>query len=206
MMLRATTFALSAAMMLGAASSGSAGERLPIHMSGDGVFGIDTWPNIGTLKGGNAGVVLGDGSGVTAYRASGDDFTLGGVPLGFNQHWGANISRTTGILGESTITWPAHSVLNPDPLAPAPPANGPQQVHVTRTDVGDLYFTYTGHYELDLASGPLYGYANFVIVGGTGLFEGATGRVDVVVVSADPNPTDGADFQYEFDGFVVLKD
>jgi hypothetical protein len=153
---------------------------------------------------GPAGVVLGDGSGLSAYLAEGDEFVLGDVDLGalgfdFNEHLGANQSRTTGTLHNGVITWPAH-------VAPNPYVDGSPEIHVMRTLLGDVHFIYPGHYTLNPATGALTGDANFVVVGGTGLFEKASGLVLVHVNATGPNPSGGVYFHYEFDGFISLND
>jgi hypothetical protein len=165
-------------------------------MSGDGVFNP---ANIGTPQGGNAGVVIGDGSGLSAYIASGDDFLLDGVQLGFNEHLGANQSRTTGTLQNGVITWPLR-------VAPNPYVDGSPAIHVTRTALGEIHFQYPGSYTLDPTTGAVTGDGNFVVVGGTGLFEKASGLVLVHVNATGPNPSGGVNFHYEFDGFISLKD
>lgn len=197
-------FLLGSCLVLAvAAQPAVAGKPLAFHMSGDGVFNP---PNIGTPHGGNAGLVLGDGSGLAPYTGDGNDFTLGGVQLGHNEHQGAVQTKTTGIMGNGVITWLGHTAVNPDA-----PEKGPKKVHITKTDHGDIYFTYPGRFVLDLTggfsgtAGSITGLANFVVTGGTGMFEKASGRVNVVVVSTDADPSDGADFHYEFDGFVILK-
>jgi hypothetical protein len=182
------------------ASAARADAPVEFHVSGDGVFNP---ANIGKPQGGNAGIVLGDGSGLSAYVASGDDFVLGGVDLGalgqgFNAHYGANRSWTTGIARRGVVVWPAHS-------APNPLLEGSPDVHIMTSALGDIYFRYPGYYTLDPATGALVGDANFIVVGGTGLFAGASGLVDVHVVATGPNPAGGVNFHYEFDGFVSLK-
>jgi len=171
------------------------------HVSGDGVFNP---ANIGTPEGGNAGVVIGDGSGLSAYLASGEDFVLGDVDLGalglgFNRHLGANQSRTTGIFHDGVITWPLR-------VAPNPYVDGSPEIHVTQTLLGEVHFQYSGRYTLDPATGAITGDGIFVVVGGTGLFEKASGLVLVHVNATGPNPSGGVNFHYEFDGFISLKD
>ena len=95
------------------------------------------------------------------------------------------------------ITWPAVVGRNPIRRSRRPAA-------LTRTDFGDLYFTYTAALVLDLATGVITGQAGFVVTGGTGLFEEATGYVYVTVVATGSDAAGGVDFHYEFDGFVIL--
>lgn len=185
------------------ARQASAGEPLSFHCGGTGVFSPT---NIGTAKGGNAGIIIGDGSGSSEYLAFGDVFTIGGEPVGSgsNMHIGEAVSRTTGIqkAGQSLIRWPVHSGVN----------------HVLVSDEGDIEFRYTGGYTLDLAAfaagEPSFtGDGVFIIVGGTGRFEGAAGIVwvDVTVpfaLPALPPPGVSPDipFVYDFNGFIVLDE
>jgi hypothetical protein len=205
-----TGAATAAVQFTGSASSDASAGRDPLlkplsfHVSGDGVFNP---ANIGTPQGGNAGHYFGDGSGLAPYTASGTDFVLDGfdlgrLGLGRNDHVGAAQSTTEGTLvGKATIAWPAVVARNPDP-----PKHGDPRVHVTHTDLGDLYFTYTGRFLLDLGTGVITGQAGFVVTGGTGLFEEATGYVYVNVVSTGNDPAGGVDFHYEFDGFIILDE
>jgi hypothetical protein len=194
-------FPLILCTFFAAAPAVIAGEPLSFHVSGDGVFNP---ANIGTSKGGNAGLVLGDGSGLAPYKASGTDFVLGGVDLGAigrgsNVHRGAAQSFTEGTLGDGIITWPV--VTGPNPFLKDKP-----RIHVMRTDFGDIHFTYAGRFILDLGTGVIIGQAPFKVVGGTGLFEDARGVVLVQVNSTGADPAGGVDFHYEFDGLVILDD
>jgi hypothetical protein len=196
-----TGLALVILALLPSARPALADPPVAFRVSGDGVFNP---ANIGTPKGGNAGVVLGDGSGLSAYIASGEDFVLGNVDLGavglcFNNHLGANQSRTTGTLHNGIITWPLR-------VAPNPYVDGSPEIHVTQTLLGDIYFQYPGSYTLDPATGAITGDGNFVVVGGTGLFEKVSGLVLVHVNATGANPSGGVKFHYEFDGFISLKD
>ena len=189
--------------LFGSAQPVVADEPVWFHVSGNGVFNP---ANIGTPKGGNAGVVLGDGSGYAPYTASGDDFILGQVDLGalglgLNTHVGAAQSHTQGTLAAGLVTWPAEVAQNP-----MPPKTGDKRVHVTHTLFGDIHFKYTGRFVLNLATGQLVGLADFVVSGGTGLFEEASGDVSVVVTATGPNPSGGVNFHYEFDGFISLDE
>ncbi|WP_169977597.1 hypothetical protein [Tautonia rosea] len=173
----------------------------PIHYSGTGVFSPT---NIGTPKGGNAGIIIGDGSGISEYTASGDDFAIGGelVGSGRNDHVGANTSITTGILNPRTsvIRWPTKGIF-----------------HVLSSDDGDLHLEYVGAYTFDvskfMAGEPSFGAtALWKIVGGTDRFVGAKGvlwmEVEVpVVLEALPPPGVSPDipFTYEFDGFIHIQ-
>src|SRR5262249_47700433 len=143
-------------------------KPLSFHVSGNGVFDP---ANIGTPEGGNAGLMIGDGSGLAPYTASGTDFVLDGfdlrkLGLGRYDHVGAAQSTTEGTLGTGVTTWPAMVARNPKP-----PKGSDPRVHVTHTDLGDLCSTYTGRFALDLTTGVIQGQAGFVVTGGTGLFE-----------------------------------
>lgn len=192
-----------AVLALGASSRPALADRpVAFHVSGDGVFDP---ANIGTPRGGNAGVVLGDGSGLAPYMASGDDFILGDVDygalgLGFNEHLGAVQSWTTGVLHNGIVTWPAR-------VAPNPFVAGSPEIHVTRTALGEIYFRFPGRFILDPVTGGITGEANFIVVGGTGVFERASGLMLITVTATGPNPDSptGVNFHYEFNGFVNLK-
>ena len=173
----------------------------PIHYSGTGVFSPT---NIGTPQGGNAGIIIGDGLGISEYTASGDDFTIGSelVGSGRNDHVGANTSFTTGILNPRTsvIRWPAKGIY-----------------HVLSSDHGDINLEYIGEYTFDTskfaAAEPSFGAtALWKIVGGTDRFAGAKGilwmEVEVpIVLEALPPPGVSPDipFTYDFNGFIHVK-
>lgn len=160
------------------ADTTTAGEPRAFNCSGSGLFSPT---NIGTHKGGNAGIVIGDGSGASQYMASGEVFTIGGVPVGdgSNEHTGEALSRGTGILKDekSLVRWPAKSGLN----------------HVLHSEDGDIEFKYSGGFTLNLAAfiagEPSFAADGvFVIAGGTGRFDGASGIVwvDVTVPISVP--------------------
>ena len=178
---------------------------LRLQATGQGVFAP---ANIGTNQGSTAGVVLGDGSGLSAYQASGQDFRLNGKQFGLNKHLGAVQSTTTGTLVKGQIVWPGHAA--PNPYLPGKPA-----IHVMETKLGNIYFTYKNPPSRFVLTpdpknpqgGVLQGFADFVVVGGTGRFKCATGLVKVVVTSnlaTDVTPT-GVRFQYNFDGFITPR-
>jgi hypothetical protein len=185
------------------AAHGESPQPLRFHVSGNGVFNP---ANIGTKQGGDAGLVIGDGSGLAPYTASGEDFVLGDVDLGAigfgaNEHVGAAQSFTQGTLGSGVITWPVEVGPNPDL-----PMKRDDRVHITHTLFGDIYFTYVGEFILNLGTGVIVGEAPFVVTGGTGLFENTTGTVFVIVVSTGSNPSGGVDFHYEFEGSISLHE
>jgi hypothetical protein len=194
-----TALLLAILALVASARPALADQPVLFHVSGDGVFNP---ANIGTPRGGSAGVVLGDGSGLAAYTASGTDFVLGDVDYGAlghgsNTHLGAAQSTTTGTVNGGIIKWPVS-------VAPNPFVGGSPSIHVTRTELGDIYFSYNGRFLLDPATGVITGEANFRVVGGTGTFEKASGLVAVTATSTGP-PSPGVPFHYEFDGFVNLK-
>ena len=126
--------------------------------------------------------------------ASGTDFVRGDVDYGAmgegdNEHTGAAQSTTTGTLNSGIIKWPASSA----------------ETHVCQTELGDIYLSYDGRFLLDTATGDITGKANFHVVGGTGVFEKASGLVLVNVAVTGLNPSGGVTFHYEFDGLVSLK-
>jgi hypothetical protein len=169
-----------------------------LHCSGIGLFSPT---NIGTAKGGNAGIVIGDGTGSSEYTAGGNAFTVDGIAVGsgVESHVGEAVSRTTGILkkGQGIVRWPVKSGAN----------------HVLSSGDGDIYFKYTGGFTLEPATGIFTGDALFIVVGGTHRFADAKGIVwvDVEVPFALPElPPPGVSpdipFVYDFNGFIVLKD
>jgi len=182
------------------AAPASAGQQVALHLEGDGVFDP---ANIGTPDGGEY-AVIGDGSGLAAYAAAGGSkhdkdrrilSNLDGVPLAFDEHVGAVQSYTMGTFGPGgTVEYPAE--VGENPQRPG------EFVHVTRTPHGEIRFTYPGKFVLGPAG--VTGLADFKVVGGTGLFDGATGEVAVVVTSPGPSPDGTAAFHYEFDGVVEL--
>lgn len=168
-----------------------------IHYSGQGLF-LAT--NIGNTHGGNVDFLIGDGTGASQYVASGSDFTIGGQLVGDGHHEqsGEVISWTSGILkaGQDVVRWPGKSGEN----------------HVIRTEEGDIEFQYSGEFKLDLTTGSFTADPLFIIVGGTGRFEGASGvlSVDVAVpfpVSQLPPPgvSPPIPFDFEANGFIVLE-
>jgi hypothetical protein len=197
-----------AAVATGMAFSGTgmaeAARPLSFHCSGLGFFSPT---NIGTPRGGTAGIIIGDGSGVSQYTAFGENFTVGGelVGSGDNYHEGEVVSFTSGIVkkGRGEVHWPGSS----------------GDIHVLSSDDGEVHFKYVGSFVLDLeayaAGEPSFGAnAVFIIVGGTGRFEDAHGVcwIDVAVPVPLPPVTPGVPldipfpvpFLYNFDGFIIL--
>lgn len=178
----------------------NAGFPESFHCSGTGIFDPS---NIGMPFGGNAGVVLGDGSGKSQYTASGDALTIGGqaVGTGFHTHDGGNISYSTGFLNrkKTKITWPTRS----------------SRTHVLTSEDGTIHFVYPigSSYQFDLTTGRFTGSGLFFIVGGSGRFKNASGAVwvDVAVPFVftelpPPGVPLAVPFEYNFDGVIVLDD
>jgi hypothetical protein len=147
--------------------------------------------------------IIGDGSGEGIYDGTPTgEFSLDGVVIGPDQHFGTAQSISPGVLSPvSTIWYPGRSGENPD--------GSGRLIHIMRTEPGEIWFEYTHFFELDSVAGLIIGLADFRVVGGTGLFEGATGSVFVRVESnlADvtglpANPV--APFTYDFKGYVTL--
>lgn len=168
------------------------------HCSGTGIFSPT---NIGRPRGGNAGIVIGDGTGASEYTASGTVFTIGGenVGTGANSHQGGNLSFTTGILNrkKTKVRWPAVSNTN----------------HVLTSDQGTIEFKYFGEYNFELNTGQFTADALFFIVKGTGRFEGAQGLVSVdvsvpiqITELPPPGVSPAIPFEYNFKGLIWLDD
>ena len=179
-----------------------AGDPIALKATGSGLFSP---ANIGVAGQPGAGVVLGDGSGLSAYQAFGWDFSLDGHQFGPNLHLGANQSYSTGIpQANGTLAWPVEVAANP--YVAGHPAK-----HVIVTVLGEIHMTYgtdTSRYELDPVAGVMHGYGDFKIVGGTGLFRKATGLVMVVVTAnlpGDVTEDGGVLFDYDFEGTIQLR-
>jgi hypothetical protein len=192
---------LALATLVAADRPARSGEPIALKASGSGLFSP---ANIGVTGQPGAGVVLGDGTGLSAYRAFGWDFSLDGIQLGPNLHLGANQSYSTGIpQANGNLAWPVESAANPYVL------NHPSK-HVMVTVLGEIHMTYgtaTSRYELDPIAGVIHGYGDFKVVGGTGRFRKATGLIKVVVTSnlAEDLTQDGVLFDYDFEGTIKLR-
>ncbi len=115
-------------------------------------------------------LVIGDGSGAGVYNGTPvGTYSLDGVPIGPDQHFGTAQSiigpGTFSLAG--TIWYPGVTGLNPDGVS------GP--IHRMVTNEGEIWFNYTYYFDLDLAFGVIKR-ADFRVVGGTGMFEGAKGQ------------------------------
>lgn len=185
-------------VMATSAEPALAKKRQSFHCSGAGVFSPT---NVGTSQGGNAGIIVGDGSGISQYLGEGTDFTIGGqsVGSGWNGHKGTVVSRTTGILrrSDNTVHWPARSGKH----------------HVLSSEQGELHFKYVGAFHFALSTGALTGDALFIVVGGTDRFEHARGIVRVhvavpfpILELPPPGVSPALPFTYDFNGFVILDD
>jgi len=172
----------------------NAGDYVTLKATGSGLFSP---ANIGVTGEDGADVVLGDGSGLSAYQAFGWDFELGGIQFGPNLHLGANQTYSTGIpQADGTLRWPVEIAKNPY-------VQGKPRKHVMVTLLGEIHFKYDAnfsYYELDPVAGIVRGIGDFEVVGGTGLFKKAKGQVDVVVTSylAEDTTADGVYFDYDF--------
>jgi hypothetical protein len=178
-----------------------AGDPIVLKATGSGLFSP---ANIGVTGQPGAGVVLGDGTGLSAYQALGWDFSLDGYQLGPNLHLGANQSYSTGVpQANGTLVWPVEVVANPY-------VHKHPSKHVMATLLGEIHMTYgtdTSRYELDPVAGVIRGYGDFKVGGGTGIFRKATGLVKVVVTSslAEDVTEDGVLFDYDFEGTIKLR-
>ncbi len=153
--------------------------------------------------------IIGDGSGKGIYDGTPTGTaTIGGM-MSEDQHWGTAQSIRPGILSQDLTVWyPGVTGANPRPDAVGEP------IHIMATDFGEIYFNYRYYFELDDDAGVIIGRAAFRVVGGTEMFEGATGTVyvrvesDLADVSGLPPdmPPVVAPFSYDFKGFVELAD
>ena len=181
-------------------SSVKAGLPQSFHCSGTGIFDPS---NIGMPFGGNAGIVLGDGSGKSEYEASGNALTIGGqaVGSGAHTHDGGNTSYTTGYLNrkKTKVIWPTRS----------------NRTHLISSEQGTVKMVYPigSSYQFDLTTGRFTGSGPFFIVGGTGRFENASGvvwvEVAVPIVFTELPPPGvplAVPFEYDFNGVIVLDD
>jgi hypothetical protein len=146
--------------------------------------------------------IIGDGSGEGIYDGTPTgEYSLDGL-TGPDQHFGTAQSISPGVLSPvSTIWYPGMTGENPD--------GSGRLIHIMATDRGEIWFKYTHFFELDFDAGLIVGLADFRVVGGTGLFEEATGSVFVRVESnledvtgLPDNPV--APFTYDFKGYVTL--
>ena len=184
-----------------------AGEDLSFKTGGTGVF---VPANLGVGVAGGLGII-GDGSGLATYDGTptGKEFHLNGkrVGDGWDRHFGA--AQSTGPeFGEGDE---AGLVFYPEETAPNPDGSG-RKIHIMETRKGEVWFSYAGRFTLNGAAGTLIHDTDFEIVGGTKLFAGASGSVNVICVTflADVFPDDdgnlNAPFRYDFNGTIVLAE
>ena len=193
------TCVLVLALSLAADTTAKAdGHLLRLHASGAGLFSP---ANVGQTGQPGLNIIFGDGSGLSAYKASGQDFTLNGHQFGLNTHLGAVQSFTSGIAQtDGTIAWPAQ-------VAPNPYIPGHQRIHVMGTALGNIYLFYTNpptRFVLFPTTNIIQGQGDLHVVGGTGRFHHATGLVKAVTTSnlaTDVTPQ-GVKFKYVFDGII----
>jgi hypothetical protein len=147
--------------------------------------------------------IVGDGSGEGIYDGTPTgQASLDGVPIGPDQHFGVAQSISPGLLSPASTVWyPGVTGENPD--------GSGRLIHIMVTDLGEIWFENTYYFELDGVAGMIIGRADFRVVGGTEMFEGAGGSVYVQVESNldgfDPdNPV--APFGYDFQGYIELCD
>lgn len=168
-----------------------------------GGFGLFSPANLGVGDPTMVPTIIGDGSGYAAYNGTprGNEFRLNGrlVGDGWDQHFGAAQSFTPGVVaGDGVVLYPYFTANNP--IRPG------QAIHIMRTRVGEVWFQYTGFFTLDTNAGTLVSRSIFEVVGGTQMFNRASGRVFVITRTnlRDITPA-GAPFRYDFDGIVNLR-
>jgi len=189
------------------------GVELSFKTGGSGVF---VPANLGDFTGNQKQdeFVIGDGSGLATYDGTptGKEFHLNGklVGDGFDRHFGAAQSTGAPRLGkgdEKGLVF--YDIVNaPNPIDPT------RSIHIMKNRRGEVWFVYGdgSFFKLDGAAGTLTHDTEFTVVGGTKLFAGATGSVNVVCVTslADVFPDDdgnlNAPFRYDFNGTIVLAE
>ncbi len=143
--------------------------------------------------------IIGDGSGEGIYDGTpiGFNFRLNGVFLGPDRHFGNSQSLSPGLFSpEGKVWFPVVSGRNP--IRPG------RDIHIMRTLFGEIWFKYSGFFELD-ADESVLGLADFRIIGGTGIFAPAEGSVLVTVTSDGLLPNEQvptAPFAYDFVGYL----
>ncbi len=169
-----------------------------------GGFGVFSPANLGVGDPAQFPTIIGDGSGYSAYNGTptGYEFRLDGVLVGdgFDQHFGATQSFTPGTATRPGIVrYPFRTADNP--LRPG------TAIHIMQSRAGEIWFHYTGAFNLDVNQGTLISNSRFRIVGGTGIFERATGMVFVITRTnlSDITPAGDAPFRYDFDGLINLR-
>ena len=87
-------------------------------------------------------------------------------------------------------------------------------MHITQTARGNVHFHKTGVVRLtiDGTTGRLKCFWLFEIIGGTGIYKGASGLLFATGEGIDPvdlttfDPEDGVPFYYDFAGIIVFDD
>ena len=176
--------------------------QIPFATKGNGVFEP---ANLGLGDPNQFGfpLIIGDGSGTAVYNGTPTGvFSLFGIPLGRDQHFGVAQSVFFGYPSiRNTIWYPGVDGPNPD--------GSGREIHIMQTWLGELWFKKTYFFELNDVEGTLIGRCDFRVVGGTYLFQNATGTVycqvetDLADVQGLPNDP-VAPFTYDFKGFIRL--
>jgi hypothetical protein len=193
---------LATIAVLGAVCHGK--DRVPDTMRFQtGGYGVFFPANLGKGDPNKYPQVIGDGSGYSAYDGTptGNEFKLDGVLVGdgWDRHFGAAQTFGPGIIVNSDVTLYPYKTTN-NPIRPA------RKIHIMKTRVGEVWFQYGGFFTLDTSEGTLVSRSDFRIVGGTGMFVGATGDVFVVTQTDLADITaDGAPFRYDFNGWIQLR-
>ncbi len=178
------------------------GFQIPFSTEGDGIFDP---ANLGAGDPGQVPfpLIIGDGSGTATYDGTPTGtFSLFGIPLGPDQHFGVAQSVFIG--------WPSvnGTVWYPGVDGPNPDGSG-REIHIMQTWLGQIWFEKTYFFELDDIAGTLIGRCDFRVVGGTFLFRHATGtvycQVETKLADVQGLPNDPvAPFTYDFKGFIRL--
>jgi len=183
-----------------------AGEELSFKTGGSGVF---VPANLGLGDPDANPAIIGDGLGLSTYNGTptGKECHLNGkrVGDGWDQHFGA--AQSTGAPRVESASLILYDIVNaPNPIDPT------RSIHIMKTRRGEVWFEYgdDSFFTLDFTAGTLTHDTDFVVLGGTKLFAGATGLVNVVCVTlvgeVDFSGPVSAPFRYDFDGTIVLAE
>jgi hypothetical protein len=171
-----------------------------------GGYGVFDPANLGVGDPSEYPLVIGDGSGLGVYDGTptGMEFKLDDelVGDGWDQHFGTAQSLSLGIPAFGNVYYPGVDGPNPD--------GSGRHIHIMDTRVGEIWYRKLYYFELDPVAEVIYARCNFEVIGGTGMFDGATGTVYCQVeapladVFIDGDGDVNAPFRYDFHGYLEL--